>query len=50
MFLVGIHEFVGYLLASYVVDKIPRKKGLIVTIIISSLIGLSFLLPFVKDN
>lgn len=50
MLLIGVHEFIAYLTASYFIKKIKRKTGLIIAIFITSLIGLTFLLDFVKDN
>lgn len=44
MLLIGVHEFLGYLSASYFLPKIKRKKGLVVAIAITSIIGASFLL------
>lgn len=48
MLLIGVHEFLAYMTASYFIKKIKRKKGLIVAITITCLIGLTFLLDFVK--
>lgn len=50
MLLIGVHEFLAYMTASYFIKKIKRKKGLIVAITITCLIGLTFLLDFVKQN
>lgn len=50
MLLAGIHEFLGYLSAGYIVDKVPRKKSLIIIIIITSVMGLALMIPFVKSN
>ncbi len=50
MLLVGLHEFLAYLSASYVTKYIRRKRGLIVSVIITSSIGLLFLLPFIKER
>lgn len=50
MLLIGVHEFIAYLTASYFIRKIKRKRGLIIAIFVTSLIGLTFLLDFVKNN
>lgn len=50
MFLSGIPQVVCYLLFNLVVNKIGRKKGLAVSIIITSVTGLLFIVPFIKDS
>jgi hypothetical protein len=48
MLLIGLHEFIAYLTASYFIAKIKRKKGLIISIVITSVIGLAFVLKIVE--
>lgn len=50
MLLIGAHEFLGYMTASYFIKRIKRKSGLIVSIVITSGLGLTFLLGFVADS
>jgi uncharacterized membrane protein (UPF0136 family) len=50
MLLIGLHEFIAYLTASYFIAKIKRKKGLIISIVITSVIGLTFVLKIVEEN
>lgn len=50
MLLIGAHEFLGYVTASYFIKRIKRKSGLIVSIVITSALGLTFLLGFVADS
>lgn len=50
MLLIGVHELLAYLSVGYFITKIKRKKGLIIAISLTSLIGLSFLLSIVMDN
>lgn len=48
MLLVGLHEFLGYLSASFFTKNLRRKKGLIISVIVTGAIGLTFLINFVK--
>lgn len=48
MFLSGLPQVICYLLFNLVVNKIKRKKGLIVSVIVTSVVGLLFIVPFVK--
>lgn len=50
VFLIGLHEFVGYGVASYFVPSMRRKSSLIVVNICTSLIGLSFISDYVIGN
>ena len=50
MLLSGLHEFLGYLFCSYVTKYIPRKKGAVITIALSSLFGLAFLFNVVEES
>lgn len=50
MMLAGVHEFIGYLAAAAFVYKMRRKRSLIVMTVLCSLVGLSFMLPFVKNS
>ena len=48
MFLSGLPQVICYLLFNFVVNKIKRKKGLIVSVVVTSVVGLLFIVPFVK--
>lgn len=50
MLFLGVNEFLGYLSASYFIDKVPRKKGLLFCIITGSALGLSFIFEDVSKN
>ena len=50
MFLIGVHEFLAYLSTSYIINKVRRKKGLIIAILFTSVTGLSFLFSFINDS
>ncbi len=50
MFLSGIPQVVCFLLFNLVVNKIGRKKGLAISIVITSVLGLLFIVPFVKES
>jgi hypothetical protein len=47
MLVIGINEFLSYLAFSYFVTRIPRRAGLMISIFVTSSIGLLFLLPVV---
>jgi hypothetical protein len=50
MFVVGVNEFTAYLVVSYFVTRIPRKTGLMISIFVTSSIGLLFLLEVVQSS
>ena len=50
MLFIGITEAIAYLLSGILARKVKRKMGLILSIILSSVVGLLFLFKFVGDN
>lgn len=50
IFLAGLHELIGFIIVAFIGYRLPRKNGLIATILLSSFIGLTFLLPLVKNS
>jgi len=50
MFLAGVHELIGFVLVAFIGHRLPRKMGLVVTVLLSSLVGLTLLSPLVKDS
>ncbi len=50
MMLAGVHELFGYMAAAAFVYKMRRKISLIIITVTCALIGLAFLLPFVKNS
>lgn len=50
MFLAGVHELIAFVLVAFIGHRLPRKMGLVVTVFLSSLVGLTLLSPLVKDS
>lgn len=50
MLLIGIHEFIAYLSASYFTKYIPRKIGMISAVLITGSLGLLFVFKEVQEG
>lgn len=50
MLLIGIHEFIAYLSASFLTKYIPRKVGMIASVVITGVVGMTFYFDFVKHS
>lgn len=50
MFFIGIFEFTAFFSASYILHKLPRKKGLMISVAISCILGMGFLLPVTSHS
>ena len=48
MTFVGIFECISYLTAAFIIHRLPRKNGILISVILTGLLGLCFAFSFVK--